>query len=92
MLDKRTEPYCNYCIQESRIESMDEKIDGISKHFQVDGIVGQMSGEVGRIATLIENGNSKKSEGPIPTKIVWWVILGLVAIIAVLLGVEVPFG
>ena len=78
----------HYCIQKERIEKMDTKLDEINDHFQVDGIVGKMSGQLSSLTTLVKNG--KKESGTIPPKLAVWVVLGLVLIIAALVGVQIP--
>jgi hypothetical protein len=81
----------HYCIQAKRIEKMDKKLDDIHDQFQVDGAIGVMSGQLTRLTTLVENGSKKKSEnGGIPNKLVFWIIAGFVAIIATLVGVNIP--
>jgi len=82
----------HYCIQAKRIEKMDRKLDDIHEQFQVDGAIGVMSGQLTRLTTLAENGTKKKEEHPPPDKIIYWVIAGLVAIIAALVGVNLPIG
>ena len=83
----------HYCIQAKRIEKMDRKLDDIHEQFQVDGAIGVMSGQLTRLTTLAENGTKKKEEPPPPVeKIIYWVIAGLVAIIAALVGVNLPLG
>jgi hypothetical protein len=82
----------HYCIQAKRIEKMDRKIDDIHEQFQVDGTIGTMSGQLTRLITLAENGSKKKEEHTLPDKVIYWVIAGLVAIIAALVGVNLPLG
>jgi hypothetical protein len=82
----------HYCIQANRIEKMDRKLDDIHEQFQVDGAIGKMSGQLTRLTTLAENGTKKKDEPQPPDKIIYWVIAGLVAIIAALVGVNLPLG
>jgi hypothetical protein len=77
----------HYCIQTTRIEKMDQKLDDIHDEFQVNGTVGVMSGQLKRLTTLAENGHK---ENTVPTKILYWIIAGLVAILAVFLGVDLP--
>jgi len=81
----------HYCIQAKRIEKMDRKLDDIHEQFQVDGAIGVMSGQLTRLTTLAENG-SKEKEHVSPDKVIYWVIAGLVAIIAALVGVNLPLG
>ena len=80
----------HYCIQAKRIEKMDQKLDDIHHHFQVDGTIGVMSGQIKRLTTLAENGHKKKENGHIPLKTALWIIAGLVAIVAAVLGVNLP--
>jgi len=80
----------HYCIQATRIEKMDQKLDDIHEQFQVDGTIGEMSGQLTRLITLAENGSKKKESPPSTDKIIYWVIAGLVAIIAALVGVNLP--
>ena len=80
----------HYCIQAKRIENMDKKLNDIHDQFQVDGTIGTMSGQLTRLITLAENGNKKKENGAIPHSIVYWIIAGLVAIIAAVVGVSIP--
>ena len=47
-----------------------------------------MSGQMERLSALIENGG--KETGKIPTKLAWWVVTGLVLIVAALVGVQIP--
>jgi hypothetical protein len=82
----------HYCIQAKRIEKMDRKLDDIHEQFQVDGAIGVMSGQLTRLTTLAENGTKKKNNSHPPEKIIYWVIAGLVAIIAALVGVNLPLG
>ena len=77
----------HYCIQADRIQQMDEKLDDIHDEFQITGTIGIMSGQLSRLTTLAENGTKAKES---PEKIVYWVIAGLVAIIAALVGVNLP--
>jgi hypothetical protein len=80
----------HYCIQAKRIEKMDRILDDIHQQFQVDGAIGVMSGQLTRLMTLAENGSKKKESGSIPHAIVYWIIAGLVAIIAAVVGVSLP--
>jgi hypothetical protein len=80
----------HYCIQAKRIEKMDRILDDIHQQFQVDGAIGVMSGQLTRLTTLAENGSKKKEAGSIPHAIVYWIIAGLVAIIAAVVGVSLP--
>ena len=82
----------HYCIQAARIEKMDQKLDDIHDQFQVDGTIGTMSGQLQRLITLTENGkkNRDPENGGIPNKLVFWIIAGFVAIIAALVGVNIP--
>ena len=77
----------HYCIQADRIEKMDKHLDDIHDEFQVTGTIGVMSGQLSRLATLAENGTKKKE---IPEKVIYLIIAGLVAIIAALVGVNLP--
>jgi len=85
----------HYCIQASRIIRIEEKVDRIDEKLDklnsVDGTVGKMSKQVERLTTLIENGANKKNAISGDT---WkWLglsILILAAIIAALLGVNIP--
>jgi len=79
----------HYCIQVDRIAKMDSKIDDIHEQFQVDGTIGVMSGQLTRLTTLAENGQKKNG---VPPKIAWWIVAGLVAILAAVLGINIPFG
>ena len=81
----------HYCIQAKRIENMDKKLNDIHDQFQVDGTIGTMSGQLTRLITLAENGK-KNENGGIPHKIVYLIIAGLVAILAALVGVNLPIG
>ncbi len=80
----------HYCIQAKRIEKMDKKLDDIHDQFQVDGTIGTMSGQLTRLITLAENGSKKTENGGIPNKLVFWIIAGLVAVLATLVGVNIP--
>jgi len=81
----------HYCIQAKRIENMDKKLNDIHDQFQVDGTIGTMSGQLTRLITLAENGTKRKDEaGSVPHKIVYWIIAGLVAILATVVGVNIP--
>ena len=88
----------HYCIQADRIAKMDKKLDEIHDQFQVDGTIGKMSGQLTRLTALMENGrngrkppkNGDGGVGPIPPKLVWWIIAGLVAIVAALAGANIP--
>ena len=80
----------HYCIQADRIQQMDEKLDDIHEQFQVEGTIGVMSGQLTRLTTLAENGTKKKENGSIPHAVVYWIIAGLVAIIAAVVGVSIP--
>jgi hypothetical protein len=82
----------HYCIQAKRIEKMDRKLDDIHEQFQVDGAIGVMSGQLTRLTTLAENGTKKKDNLQLPGKIIYWIIAGLVAIIAALVGANPPLG
>ena len=82
----------HYCIQAKRIEKMDRILDDIHQQFQVDGAIGVMSGQLTRLTTLAENGSKKKEPAGSPDKVIYWVIAGLVAIIAALVGVNLPLG
>ena len=93
--DKKWE---HYCIQSKRIENMDRKIDTISRHFQVDGIIGEMSGSIKKIVAVAEEAekrnneaSNKKENGTLPIKWLIFAVLGLVAILATLLGIKMPF-
>lgn len=84
----------HYCIQadriirvEHKIDKIDEKLDKLSS---VDGTVGKMSKQVERLTTLIENGASRKSVSSDTWKWLGLSILILAAIIAALLGVNLP--
>ena len=77
----------HYCIQADRIQQMDEKLDDIHDEFQITGTIGIMSGQLSRLTTLAENGTKKKE---IPEKVIFLIIAGLVAIIAALVGVNLP--
>jgi hypothetical protein len=80
----------HYCIQADRIAKMDRILDDIHEQFQVDGSIGIMSGQLTRLTTLVENGRKKRENGSIPHNIVYWIIAGLVAIIAAVVGVNLP--
>ena len=81
----------HYCIQAKRIEKMDKKLDDIHSQFQVDGTIGVMSGQIRRLTTLAENGHKKKENGNgTRDKITLLVIAILAAIIAGLVGVNIP--
>ena len=80
----------HYCIQAKRIEKMDKKLDDIHDQFQVTGTIGIMSGQLQRLTTRAENGTKKKENGKIPANVVYWIIAGLVAILAAVLGVSLP--
>ena len=82
----------HYCIQANRIEKMDKKLNDIHDQFQVDGAIGEMSGQLTRLITLAENGSKKGGNGGIPNKLVFWIIAGFVAIIAALVGANLPIG
>ena len=82
----------HYCIQAKRIEGMDKKLNDIHDQFQVDGTIGTMSGQLTRLITLAENGGKKKENGSIPHRLIYWIIAGLVAILAALVGINVPIG
>jgi hypothetical protein len=69
---------------------MDRILDDIHEQFQVDGSIGIMSGQLTRLTTLVENGRKKRENGSIPHNIVYWIIAGLVAIIAAVVGVNLP--
>ena len=88
----------HYCIQAKRIETMDRKLDTISRHFQVDGIIGEMSGSIKKIVAVAEEAGKrsskameKKDDAALPTKWLILTVLGLVAILATLLGIKMPF-
>jgi len=80
----------HYCIQSKRIEKMDSKIDDIHEQFQVDGSIGVMSGQLTRLTTLAENGSAKKKASAVPERLIYWIISGLVAVIAALVGIKLP--
>ena len=82
----------HYCIQAKRIEKMDRILDDIHQQFQVDGAIGVMSGQLTRLTTLAENGKKKNENGSIPPKLVFWIIAGLVAVLAALVGINIPVG
>jgi len=82
----------HYSIQATRIEKMDGKLDDIHDQFQVDGTVGIMAKQVERLSALIENGHKKKENGSNPSRTVLLIILALAAIIAGLLGINLPLG
>ena len=91
----RNSNYEHYCIQAKRIESMDKKLDTITGHFRIDGIVGKMSGSIEKLTTLAENSlKPKEEEEPeeevLPVKWLIWAIIGLIAILAGLLGIKLP--
>ena len=77
----------HYCIQSKRIEKMDSQLGDIHEQFQVDGTIGVMSGQLARITAIAENG---KPKGGAPEKAIYFIIVGLVAIIAALVGANVP--
>ena len=81
----------HYCIQAKRIEKMDAKLDDIHDQFQVDGAIGAMSGQLTRLMALAENGHRKKENGTV-SKMAWWIIAALVAILATVLGINLPLG
>lgn len=90
-----TETFGNhYCIQATRIEKMDGKLDEIDKKLDdlvsMSGPVSKVAQQVERLTTLIENGNNKKR---LPDEAWKWLglsILILAAVIAALLGVDIP--
>jgi hypothetical protein len=90
--------YDHFCRQAQRIENMDKKIDTITGHFRVDGIVGKMSGNIEKITILAENNlalqeeEEESEEDKIPVKYLVLAILGLIAILATILGVKLPWG
>jgi hypothetical protein len=81
----------HYCIQADRIEKMDKKVDDIHSEFQVNGIIGIMSGQIKKLTTMAENGKIKSDNSSISPKILYFVIAGLVVILAAVLGVKLPF-
>lgn len=98
MVDRKNEDWDHYCIQAKRIESMDKKLDSLTGHFHIGGVIWEMSGSVKKMAAVVEavaeekkaKGN-KTEDGALPVKWLVWVVLGLVAILAALLGIKVPF-
>ena len=91
------EPHQNYCIQSVRIERIEAKIDKLDDkletHFSPDGTIGNMSQQITRLATLIENGHKRKPPENSLLKWPWYglVILALSVIIAALLNIDLPF-
>ena len=84
----------HYCIQAKRIEAMDKKLDALTGHFQVDGIIGEMSGSIKKmvaVAEVISEKAKHKEDGALPIKWLIWAILGLIAILATLFGIKMPF-
>jgi hypothetical protein len=70
---------------------MDKKVDDIHSEFQVNGIIGIMSGQIKKLTTMAENGKIKSDNSSIPPKILYFIIAGLVVILAAVLGVKIPF-
>jgi hypothetical protein len=90
------EEWKHYCIQAKRIENMDKKIDTITGHFRVDGIVGKMSGNIEKLTALAEStlapkDDDEEEDEKVPVKYLVWAIIGLVVILATILGVKLPF-
>ena len=76
----------HYCIQAERIAKMDEKLDDLTGHFHIGGVIWEMSGNIKKLT------NGKKEENrELPTKWLIWAVLGLVAILATLFGIKMPF-
>ena len=84
--------YDHYCIQAKRIEAMDKKLDTITGHFRVDGIVGKMSGSIEKMASFVEEREEdRKEKGDLPVKWLIWIVVGLVIILAGILKIDLPF-
>jgi hypothetical protein len=87
----------HYCIQAKRIEAMDKKLDALTGHFHIGGVIWEMSGSIKKMASVVESAakeNGKKNsnnDGTLPVKYLIWIVLGLTAILAALVGVKVPF-
>ena len=83
----------HYCIQAKRIEAMDKKLDTLTGHFRVDGIVGKMSGSIEKMALFVEErqDGKKKENGTLPVKWLIFAVIGLIVILAGLLGIKLPF-
>jgi len=84
----------HYCIQADKIVNMDKKLDALTGHFHVGGIIWNMSGDIKKMAAVadaIDNSRKKKENGELPTKWLIWAVLGLVAILATLFGIKMPF-
>ena len=72
---------------------MDKKLDELTGHFQVGGIVGKMSGQVEKLTIMAENGSIGKSVFSMEN--VKWLALSIFAlamIIAALLKIDIPIG
>jgi len=74
------------CVQVARLQKMDKTVETISKHFDVEGIIGSMSTDVAVLRKMAENGGAK---GALNGAATWYqrVIFLLLLIIGALAGV-----